>query len=383
MSHYTLTLLDVAGIQDYIFASNVLRENIGASELVRRATRQWPLEEVRRLGKTNVKEGLIIGDTGDLTQAQIQQDDLIAEVIYAGGGNCVILFTQELQAKEFVTRLNLRILAEAPGLDLVVQHISVNWETEPAKSDSLAAKVRAGLDDLTYQKSRRPVSMPLLGVGTTLACQSTGRPAIGTDADEPGLKAKEAEPRALSAEILAKLRVLEEANAYLKRLLPSELFKEANFSIPYDFDDFGRESGEISYIAVVHADGNGMGRRIDQLRSDFARAEQNRDYITAMRAFSNAVELIARQALQALIARLLRHWESNEDEMIVDWLVDDGGQQREIARIVMSRDPDNRRPFLPFRPIVFGGDDLTFVCDGRLGLGLAERSCGGDHSRPA
>ena len=26
---------------------------------------------------------------------------------------------------------------------------------------------------------------------------------------------------------------------------------------------------------------------------------------------------------------------------------------------------------LPFRPIVFGGDDVTVVCDGRLGLGLA------------
>jgi hypothetical protein len=28
-------------------------------------------------------------------------------------------------------------------------------------------------------------------------------------------------------------------------------------------------------------------------------------------------------------------------------------------------------PVLPFRPIVFGGDDVTFVCDGRLGLPLA------------
>ena len=27
----------------------------------------------------------------------------------------------------------------------------------------------------------------------------------------------------------------------------------------------------------------------------------------------------------------------------------------------------------PLRPIVYGGDDLTFVCDGRLGLDLAAR----------
>ena len=30
-----------------------------------------------------------------------------------------------------------------------------------------------------------------------------------------------------------------------------------------------------------------------------------------------------------------------------------------------------RQQLLPFRPIVFGGDDTTFVCDGRLGLALA------------
>src|SRR5260370_22422013 len=27
--------------------------------------------------------------------------------------------------------------------------------------------------------------------------------------------------------------------------------------------------------------------------------------------------------------------------------------------------------YIPFRPIVFGGDDVTFVCDCRLGLSLA------------
>jgi hypothetical protein len=42
------------------------------------------------------------------------------------------------------------------------------------------------------------------------------------------------------------------------------------------------------------------------------------------------------------------------------------GQER-IGGIVPIR--NNR---LPFRPIVFGGDDATFVCDGRLGLTLAE-----------
>ncbi|MDW8300382.1 MAG: hypothetical protein RML95_13710, partial [Anaerolineae bacterium] len=35
------------------------------------------------------------------------------------------------------------------------------------------------------------------------------------------------------------------------------------------------------------------------------------------------------------------------------------------------RPDDNQRTLLPIRPIVFGGDDTTFVCDGRIGVALA------------
>ena len=31
----------------------------------------------------------------------------------------------------------------------------------------------------------------------------------------------------------------------------------------------------------------------------------------------------------------------------------------------------DRDRFFPVRPLIFGGDDLTLVCDGRLGLALA------------
>jgi hypothetical protein len=46
---------------------------------------------------------------------------------------------------------------------------------------------------------------------------------------------------------------------------------------------------------------------------------------------------------------------------------------RELKDFLQSLhdDPKTRHPILPFRPIVYGGDDVTFVCDGRLGLALA------------
>lgn len=47
----TVTVLDTGGIQPFIFGSNVLRENIGASELVHRATRLWAFEVLADLEK--------------------------------------------------------------------------------------------------------------------------------------------------------------------------------------------------------------------------------------------------------------------------------------------------------------------------------------------
>ncbi len=362
MPMYTLTILDTVGIQDYIFGSNVLRENIGASELVRRATRLWPIGEVRKAGRTNVKTGHdLTGDPDDLDgNLRIKEEALTAEVIYAGGGNCAILFTSEDAARNFVTRLSRRVLAEAPDLDLMSVHVVVDWET-----DVLADKVKQALAQLATKKLDRRVSTPLLGLGTTVACRSTGLPAVGTDAN---LKPPEASTRPLSAGILAKLQVVKDANKRLAEYLPR--FDKAGLEIPYDFDNFGREAGEISYIAVVHADGNRMGSRIEDLRSRYPRPEDNRRYIQAMRDFSRAVEAASKQALSE-ISDLLLHYRSPDGKAITGKAQNANDEWIKVGELGLTEDKQKGHLYVPFRPIVFGGDDLTFVTDGRLGLGLA------------
>lgn len=371
MPRYTLTMLDTIGIQEYIFGSNVLRENIGASELVRRATRVYPLEELRSMGRTNVRDsGPLTGDRQDLEEARhVERDDLAAEVIYAGGGNCVILFRDVSLAHDFVTNLSRKLIVEAPDLKLAVVHLGFFWEPGDSRSESLAGKVKEGLAKLSMIKLDRRTSLPLLGVGTTLPCQSTGLPAVGTDADEPDLKAKRAAPRPLAASILAKLRAVPDATAYLKRLLPDLERQDVDLGLPYDFDDLGREEGAMSYIAVVHADGNGMGDLIGILRDHLADPDKNRKYIETMRAFSDAVEQASRQALHQLVLLLLHHCH-REDGCIIGQAADESGRLVPLGQVNMARDREKNRPYLPFRPIVCGGDDLTFVADGRLGLSL-------------
>jgi hypothetical protein len=65
----TVTVLDTAGIQPYIFGSNVLRENIGGSELVHRATRLWAFQELLAELKVNG-----VGDQHNISLGDAETD---------------------------------------------------------------------------------------------------------------------------------------------------------------------------------------------------------------------------------------------------------------------------------------------------------------------
>ena len=97
----------------------------------------------------------------------------------------------------------------------------------------------------------------------------------------------------------------------------------------------------------------------------------------ALRAFSRAVDAASTAALRDTVDRLLRHWLPSED-VFVGWAHHPDRDEthprwHELERVgkIELAEGQERRFYAPFRPVVFGGDELTFVADGRLGLGLA------------
>jgi Predicted hydrolase of the HD superfamily (permuted catalytic motifs) len=325
MTEYVLTAIDTTQIQGYIFGSNRLQENIGGSELVEMATRQWVYEALP------AAHNVVNMTTGEFDNRRTI-DTLDAEVIYAGGGNTVILFKTIDLARAFTGRLTRRVLKEAPGLEVVVAHRRFDWEREAL---SQVVSTTLGVD-LARKKQNRMPPMPLLGLGVTVPCASTGLVASGIVEKKP-----------VSLEIRAKTKVQDQSTARLKAKLPQ--IERGNWDIPRDFDDLGRVKGEDSYIAVVHADGNGIGRRVDAIARRYDTPQRNREYIEAIRTFSQSLERAATQALSSVV-----------DLMAGAFIAD-----AELA--------NRHRQQFPLRPIVFGGDDVTFVCHGSYGLSLAVR----------
>lgn len=307
MARKTLLLVEASGIQNYIFGSNQLAQNIGASELVRRATEEW---------------------VDDLAQDH---------VIYAGGGNAMLLFDTEEEAISFARQLTRRGLEEAPGLQLLVAHQTFEDGDLRETHQTLRGK-------LAQRKLDRRPTTPLLGLGVTAAGVFTGAPAVTVNDDG----------QLISAEVQAKLAATEDGKTRLRRQLPEAV--ERGYEFVYNFDDFGTH-GESSYLAVIHTDGNRMGERIQRLKG-----AGDKEYIAALRAFSKSVEAAANKALTSTVELLLDAIEEVEDE--------DGKRCKRIRGTVPCPS-ENGVEHLPFRPIVFGGDDVTFVSEGRLGLAIA------------
>lgn len=342
VKNFTVTVIDTAGIQDYIFSSNRLRENIGASYLVQQATNHWVTEELEKLWKNAVyvPKGL----TKEAAMPRIHQDDdVVAELMYSGGGNTVLLFKELAYAHKFMRSWSRKVLEDAPGIRIIAAHKSFEWG-ENDLQDKIGELING---DIAEKKRYGVASSPLLGLSVTADCNSTRLVAVGMS-DEYGAPIDENDHRdqgryPVSREVAKKISIVPNANKELKDIfsvLPQRL------KFPYRFDHLGRSQGDSSYIAVVHADGNKMG---DRFKKYGKQHRDNASFIQAFRLLSHDVNRAGIAALQAVLKEVTNLIDKNKFKM-----------------------PHNH-PYFPFRPLVYGGDDVTFVCDGRLGLVLAAK----------
>jgi hypothetical protein len=210
-------------------------------------------------------------------------EDAKIEVIIATSGKALLLAKDKEDAKQVIQSVTTKALQAAPGLDICgVISTEFDWATgNLGKINQQLHQqfegVRGGRPGPDTRFLRLPVVAECATSGLPAAvCQvQNDRAVLRSSVSEQKRSARDAGFKRIQS-------LLKSRNDRYKFL--------GNISAFEDEDDFAEN---ISWLSVVHADGNGLG----QIFIDFGKyTENNRDYINQYRQFSTAIDICTEQA---------------------------------------------------------------------------------------
>lgn len=332
--NFNALLFDTRSIQRYIYSGNKLRTNVGASYIVDKIFFDVLIDGV--LKTMFPEENFLSGD-----DAWTPANDVVTPwndmksccVAYVGGGNALLLFdsTKEDKRVEVVKNFTRKLLVERPGLKVgAALDVLKIVDDKIENIDALYKKLKANQNNI----------FPIVNVpytGLTISCEINGEAA--NFYDTRGLFG-EGDTRFYSQEAAVKSEVAEFANEDLlnrfKGIFKLKKFPERieTYNFPLKVDKLGQKDEE-NYFAIVHVDGNNMGLKFRTCKS-----------LVERRKLSREIRRKTEVAFAKLLAKIIRMKES-------------GGFED-----VLKLDDNN----LPIRPLIIGGDDVTFLCPANLAI---------------
>lgn len=320
-------IFDTISIQQYIFSTNSLKENLGASYIV---------EELvyGRILKDAVKK--VIPDLNDSIfdewktnyQKVTIKNGADFEIGYIGGGNAFLLFKEKSKAEEFIKEWSKIILVECPGINVISATGEIDFNDFKIGLRNLFKK-------LSDNKSFFIPHTILMRHGITADCRRTGYSReIWCD------KLPEKEKDYISSVSNAKIVAAEYANKKHYELLGEF---QGEYTFTDDLEKLGQLKSKDNHIAIVYIDGNEMGQRFKEQNS-----------LPDIRNLSLSVRNATKTAFKKMLNKLIQSIRS----------------MKESGDFILET--SNNKTILPVRPIIIGGDDITFVSDGRLGIWLAK-----------
>lgn len=277
----------VQGIQGFIFQTNKLKEVVGASEIVEQ-----------------------ICSEDFFTVADVTKGD--QNLILAAAGNIKFIFEEKDKSKlENLVRIFPKyVMQKAPGITISQAIVPILGSNASDAISELEVKLKI---------QRNIVSMPL---ETGFMCLERSRRTGGVGIN---YKDNEVIDEATSAKInnnesiklFQKISALEEVKAK---------------DLAYDIEEI-TASGNNKWIAVVHADGNGLGNILQNIGAKLS--DENK-----FNTFSKVIEDSTLAALQSAFFAIIKKEEKFR---------------------------------FPIRPILVGGDDVTFIIRADLALDFTSK----------
>lgn len=279
-----LMMIEVSQKQNYIFSSNKLRDQVARSEDIRYVTSGEFFSEV---GKG------------------LYRDE--ENMVYSGGGHTVLQFARLQQAQAFARCITEAAMRRFDGMEVFVKLLPYEEERTPEEN----------LKELTAQlekkKARRKAAFRRLYIGVEKI-----NAAVESGAEDNGLTFRPRKKEAKSSSGTLRLQVPEE------------------WTFPVQFEDL---AGGDSFIAMVHIDGNAMGKRVEKIYQSGA------------------------ESWECCVGRLRRFSESIQQDYEAAF--------REMVEEILRLDDTARPEQLPIRPVILAGDDVCFVTRGKIGIECA------------
>jgi len=294
----SLVLWEFAKKQNYIFKSNKLVENVGAS--------------------------LIIKDISENLKYKLDEDKFITK----GGGKTIYLFNDDKSASEFIGNYSRDLLEKYPGIEIFFVKIEFDDENDDYKE-----KIQELYNKLEEKKNKREISGGLVGFGIERKCQSTAMPASYFDKEDY-----------ISSEVKLKR---DYANKNQDREFNELILK--GYTLEKEVGKLIKKEDK-NYIAIVHIDGNGMGKKLKGILDNVYRKkdESQKDYnnrcISKMKKISEKINDLYKNAFKKMVEVVVNNEEKLKDFTRMD------------------------EKILPIRPLILAGDDVTFITAGVIGI---------------
>lgn len=329
MTELYLVLIETSGNQNYIFSTNKLKENIGASELTYQAGTRWILKAVSKFNDSTLLE--VWKDSKRLRSLlrnssinpPIEQRGKPIEILTAASGKALLLTKDKETAQSIVSEITKKALKEAPGLNImgVYEKVPLAFQNKPVLGKAI------GKVHQQFEKARSQLPSPenrFLRLPIVAECASSGLPAsrvIQEGERKKPISLVNTAKRAFSSNARERLTNLDQRlERQIDRLLTED-----------------EESEQRSWLAIVHADGNGLGQIFLNFEEYIDSDKSDRNYIETYRKFSLALD----ECTEAAFKKAL-----------------------EVFPLETTKNKD----IVPVVPLIIGGDDLTVVCDGHYAL---------------
>lgn len=331
-------LLDTKSIQKYIFSSNKLKLNLAASYLVRTIFDEIMPKILKEYGLKNENWQ----ESNEIEMAA-KPNDIECEIAYAGGGNMLILVNKgdkkknEDTAREIVEKWTRELLLTVPGLKTGAAIGEINLSSQIPNEE-----IKPLFTQLKQNQNEILPNVKLPYTGLTVECSYTG------DSADYYYDEKDSDSKYFSAEAISKIETLEKAKLFLKYEIKyenrfkdtelSEFLQKRGLTFTDSIEDLGQQTGE-EYVAIVHIDGNNMGVKFNGCETLQDRKKKSLE-----------ISRKTRDAFNKLIKQIVKEY---------DYLA--------------SNDVLKLKTYLPIRPIIIGGDDITFVCPAKTAVIFAKR----------